>query len=891
MKKSVRYLALLVIVAGLGGCDAFVSNEARLSRARDAMAKGETSSAIIDVRNVLEKEPANSQARLLLAELSLQQGDGARARQELDRLASAGQLTPHATELLTRLRLQMGDAEGALAAIDGGKLSLEEPIRSTLRARALMALRRAPEARMELERVLQSHPKSAEARTALAEMLAIAGHSDDSIVQLTQAIQDEPGRADAYLVQAEILVRRGQFAAAEQSLLKARTLTPLQITAPQRAMVLSLLGESQLGQSKLDAASGTQRELARVAAQWPITQLLASRIELAKGDYTAATSSLQQLVSRAPDLVQARMALGIAHAAQGNLRQAENQLAQVVERAPENIEARKLLARVRLQLESPDTALQALGVGEDVRSSDSQLYALAGAAYMQAGNRDAAIGALEKAAKASPSDARLQLDLAEAYVVARRFQQAMDVLHSVPELAGDGRRERLILAAIRADKGVPAVRAELERMLAQKPDEPRLLYLAAAFYASENDIPAARAVLNRVVQKNPADSRALAGLGELELRSGNPQGAEAALKQAVKANPKDAGVHFALARFYLVKGDVTPARESLDAAVATAPTRPELVALAGRLLLAAQRYDQALERFRKAAELAPDQPIYWEDTARAQLALNQPTAARESIDKALKLQPDLGSAERLLVLIELRTGGAKAALARVQDMRRRDPNDVETIVLEGDVQAVGNAYREAAQAYADAERIRPSSLLAMKAHQALLSGKLENPQAPLVRWLAKQPDDLPPRLLLAGYYQSSNQLKNAIGEFETLARLQPNSPVVLNNLAWTYQEAGDRRARDIAKRAYELAPDNASIADTYGWILFQNKDASAALPLLDRAASKAESNLQIQYHLAAALAATGDKTRAKGLLQRVTAASEAFPERAEAQQLLMQLGT
>ncbi len=173
--------------------------------------------------------------------------------------------------------------------------------------------------------------------------------------------------------------------------------------------------------------------------------------------------------------------LGIALSAQGNLRQAESQLAWVVDRAPENVEARKLLARLRLQLENPESALRALGAGDDAAAADPQLLSLAGAAYFQAGDREQGIEALEKAARAQPTNVGVQLDLARAYLSSRQFSKATTLLQSLPALAGGAMRERLLLTTIGIDKGPQAARAALDKMLAEKGADPQMLYVAAAF--------------------------------------------------------------------------------------------------------------------------------------------------------------------------------------------------------------------------------------------------------------------------------------------------------------------------------------------------------------------------------------------------------------------------
>jgi predicted Zn-dependent protease len=113
------------------------------------------------------------------------------------------------------------------------------------------------------------------------------------------------------------------------------------------------------------------------------------------------------------------------------------------------------------------------------------------------------------------------------------------------------------------------------------------------------------------------------------------------------------------------------------------------------------------------------------------------------------------------------------------------------------------------------------------------------------------------------------------------------NPVLLNNQAWHFLELGDARAEDFARRAYELAPQNPQIIDTYGWVLLRaKKDVQRALPLLGEAAKAAPNDANIQYHHASALAAAGKSTEARSLLQSVLAGGSAFASRKEAEGLL-----
>jgi len=891
MNISFKHLVSVCALCGLlalAGCDLLMSTEAHVERARSEMSQGNFRAAAIDLRNALKKSSTNTEARLMLATLLLRLGDARSAQVEIERATRDGLDPARGAPLMAETRLWLGQAAELLKLIDEGGLSLDEPGRSTFRGRALSALGRHVEAAAAFEQALQAKPGDVSAQIGLAETLAVRGQSDAALKLLSGIPDTDPQATEAKTLQGRILLGRGQYSEAEAVLRHASDHLPPDIAVTKRAMLWTYLAEAQLAQGKVDAAERVQQQLSQEVPELLAGKLVRARVQLARGDYTAAITELQRVLVAAPDLIQARMMLGAAHLSQGNLQQAENQLAQVVDRAPDNIEARKLLARVRLQLDRPDAALRVLTPALEGEGSDPQLYSLAGAAQLRAGDSQAALATLGQNVRLHPTEEAPRLDLAAAYISAGRYTDALDLLKSTPEKPS-ARRAALIVVATAAQRGQPEARAELERLVADQPDNVELLHLAAMYFGSQREFERSRVYLARVLETAPEDTRALRGLASVEFMAGNSAGAEQALRRALKSEPKSSDLHLALSRLYLTQNDLARARAEMDAAVTASGGRAEVENAAGSLLLDSLRFDEALARFRRAASIDPSTALYWLNAGRAQLALNQPAAARESLEKALSLHPDWMPVQSLLVLVDLRASGPSTALKRAQELRNRQPGESGALVLEGDVRMVMKEYAAAAKAYEDAERIRPDAVLAVKNFEARRLGSLERPEAPLTRWLAVRPEDNRVRLVLSQYYVQTSRPQRAVAELETISRQDPRNPAALNNLAWLYYVQGDGRAEETARRAYELAPSNAAIADTYGWILLGKRQTARALELLEKAANGAPDNPEIGYHYGAALAAAGRRAEAHTALRKAVDTSQTFAQRAEAEELLTQL--
>jgi len=122
-----------------------------------------------------------------------------------------------------------------------------------------------------------------------------------------------------------------------------------------------------------------------------------------------------------------------------------------------------------------------------------------------------------------------------------------------------------------------------------------------------------------------------------------------------------------------------------------------------------------------------------------------------------------------------------------------------------------------------------------------------------------------------------------------LNKSNPGNLVVLNNLAWALSEARDPRAREFAEQAYKIKPDDAAVMDTLGWILVQQGQTARGLGLLQQALSKAPDSADIQWHLAYALNANGDKARARHELKLLLDRRVRFSAENKAQALYQQL--
>jgi Flp pilus assembly protein TadD len=199
-------------------------------------------------------------------------------------------------------------------------------------------------------------------------------------------------------------------------------------------------------------------------------------------------------------------------------------------------------------------------------------------------------------------------------------------------------------------------------------------------------------------------------------------------------------------------------------------------------------------------------------------------------------------------------------------------------------------YSDALKAYEGAFALGQSGLLAVKLHVAQSrAGHQKEADAKLQHWLDEHPDDVGGWQYLARQNVKAGRDKLAIEQYQKVLQKAPDNALALSDLAILYQREKDSRALPTAQQAYKLVPDSPTTADALGWILVEQGETAKGLTLVQKAALQAPRNAQIRYHLAVALAKSGDKAKARKELESLLAGDGEFADREAARRMLKEL--
>ena len=912
-----RYLPLLFALA-LPACDAGPSVAEHVSRARAFAASHDLNASVIELKNALQKEPENAEARLLLGKTYLDLGDGAGAEKELARAGRLGAVDTDLPVALARALLMERKYQEALDQL--AKIPVDAPSATilVLQGEAYLGLGRRDDARAAFNRALDAAPGSPEAHLGLASVAVMEGRAEEAETQVSRALDRAPEDFRALMMHGELLMARRELEAAESAFGRA-----LATSGDRSGTARLALARVKLARGDLDGASTQVEQVRKQSPHDPVAGYLRGAIAYQRQDLKQAQEALRDVLRVAPDHLPSLLLLGTINYAQGQLEQAEEHLARYTAAMPTNIASRKLLAAVLLARREADRALAALTPVADQAAGDPQFLALLGTAYLRKGDAARAQEYLEKASQMAPDVAAIRTQLALSHLVAGETGEAVSELQTAVDLdAGLVQADvLLVLTYLRqgqADEALAAARKLAER----QPENPLAQNLLGAGYLAKQDTAGARQAFEQAIKVAPQFTPAALNLAQLDLRDGNRDAARARyesvlavqehspqalvglarlageagdraravelLEQARQHNAGALEPRLMLAALYLDNGPLARAVEVTEEATRLAPDNPVALGLQGQVEMSSGRPAEAARTFGALVERGVKSPDLYVRLAAAQLSSGKPDEAKASFTRALELSEGKHAVALVgLGRIDIATGKPEAARERAERLRSLYPASPLGPTLDGDALLAGGKAREAASAYQAALAKGAGTEAVIRLAQARraagdASGSLQG----LRDWLDQHPEDGTVRLTLASAYQAAGSKAEATREYETLVAQQPNNAIALNNLAWLYFEARDARALDLAERALKEAPDNPAVLDTTGWIRVQQGSGEQGVQLLRQAVAKAPQMAEIRYHLGAALARSGDMAGARRELEAALAGADDAPWKPDARRLL-----
>lgn len=446
--------------------------------------------------------------------------------------------------------------------------------------------------------------------------------------------------------------------------------------------------------------------------------------------------------------------------------------------------------------------------------------------------------------------------------------EARGTLLSVLVAAGRLDEAEPVLSSMLASSSKPGVALEqIGQTLSRSPNHKEALTLLQRLAVPYQTLPDAHIAVAQAAYNNGqsdvavAEARAAATLDPNDetapvlvatyLQAKDPNGATAVLEEYLRRHPKSVTVRLAYARFLVSQRRYEDSGAQFRLILAERPRDADTLYALGLLAYQSQRLPEAEDYFHKFIAVRDadpeasddeddEQPVLSSRTSDAgYLYLAQIAEDEKDYPKALEALSHVSDGEQAFGA-ELQRAVVLARMGRI-DEARRDLNDLPVQSQRERVQVILTEV----QLLTDANRTE-------EALDVVNDG------------LKKFPDD--PDLLYGEGMTAEklNRLDLMESSLRTLMRLHPDNAQAYNALgySWADRNVHLNEALDLIEKALALAPDDASIIDSLGWVQYRLGNTQSSLDNLTKA-YQLRGDAEIAVHLGEVLWVSGKHAEAE----------------------------
>ncbi|WP_404362272.1 tetratricopeptide repeat protein [Marinobacter sp.] len=830
-----------------------------ISRSETYADQGQYRSALLEVRNAIQKDPDNVAHVVRLAELYLDLGAG---RQASDLLSPWLSDQREAVALpLAEAYVKQGKQLSAMETLELARPdSPREQTRASLvRAEALRLAGEKAEALALFRSVLDTNPGNVD---------AVAGQirSQLDLNQISRALET----ASAWLEQqgdnAQVLYLKGlahyrqnQLDQAADTLTDGVAALPASdIFLPVRRNILTLLSRTLTEQGRIAEAQIYNRILAENTGSDSQQQAQAALTAIQEGRVDDAQKTLRDILEINPDNERVAMMLGTLNLQQGNLDEGVSLLTENLD--PETTPTPFIRAATMAQVDKGNRveALKTLKRSIEARPKDIELLAMHGlVALSLPEHQPEGVASLSKALSMEPDRARLRLALAQHYLREDQPEQALAQLRMAFTSQPAEWSTTGLYVALLLREGETAEAAEIrDSLLNGYPDDPMAQLIASIADAGLGRTDVAIARLENLVSDHPERPEPMMALARFYVQQGNNDKAINSLIRAAKLTPDAIQPLQQAGRLYASNHSV---EEVVSWLKKTGAENPELShntnALTSLVRIRQGRLEEARDLLTEADQ--DDSPLVLKK-AKAQLLAAEATqaasnenwqTARARAAEAVSLQPDNLAFALMPVRISQLEGRMNEAAAALDEVEKTFGAKPPVVLLRTAMirqqKNTGEAYEYLRAQWRESgdTGLLPGLVALAKETEPAALDELT------LAWVEQAPENTGARMVRAEYLMNNQKDAQAIDEYESLLARQPENVAALNNLAWLLRERDRERAITLAARARELAPENPAVLDTYGWILYLNGQQKDAVKHIEKALALAPDNAEIAEHL------------------------------------------
>ena len=632
-------------------------------------------------------------------------------------------------------------------------------------------------AMIELKTVLQSNPKSGEARFLLGKLLLAGGDVESALTELRRARELKFAEVQVIPTLARALLVSGDFKRVVDDFGKVELKDPEAMADLKTTLAISY---AFLGK-KAEAESALAASFAAVP-KYPGALLTQARIKAGTNETPAALELVDAVIASGKLAADAYVLKGdILIRTTGDVAGALQAYQKAIDIEPAALIAYTSIININL-------------IQRNIEGAAKEF------------------AALKKALPKHPMTVFTESQLA---YVREDYKRAKEIVQQLLKVAPNNPKLLQFAGAIEIQLGgLLQAEAHLNKALQLQPDLAVARRLLATTYVRMGQVEKALVAIGPALEQPNPEPETLAGAAEAYLLNGDAKRAEALYSMAAKANPSNPTVRTALALSRLARGNAGVAFEELESIAAKDPGDVADLALISARLRRGE-LDNALKAIDALERKQPKMPLAPNLRGRILVAKRDLAGARTSFERAHAADKKYFPAIASLAAIDVDEGHPERAMQRFEAVAQDDPRHLQARlgIIELRIKA-GAELSEVERLLADTIKSAP---LEIPPRIMLVDQYLGQKEFKKALTLAQESAAVLPNKVeildaLGRAQAASGDTQQAISSFNKINSMQPKAIVPLLRLADVYIDRGDIPAATLSlKRALEIDPTSGDI--------------------------------------------------------------------------------
>jgi putative PEP-CTERM system TPR-repeat lipoprotein len=895
--KKIKFITLTIAlaIANLNGCSQELSYDEYMIAAKAQMEQGDTSSAILSLKNAVRQQPKSAISRYELGSLYLSEGDLWSAEKELEKALELGfeelSLLPKVAKV--KMLLSKYDEVYTIADNLGAYENEQYVIILTYAGLAAISDNKKDEAEDYISQASMLSEDSLYSKVGSAWLK----FSNEEYTEVSKMLENILLQSDTF---SEALLLSGHLHQAQFRYEKAIEMYSSYLEQhPRQFQIRLYLINSLLSAKEYDEAERNIVLLNRIYKEHPLVNLYNAQVQYYQKNFSDAKISAEKSINNNSNLYLGQLIAGMSAYRLGELELAYNYLKKVEPLLPVNHEIKKLLAMLQFQLGFIDDAQLSFEEMNATTVNDMSILISASSEFAKKGKNEVAEKLLGKVVKVNPENNELALQYS-AMKLANGDDTQLDVLEQLAKNSDELNDAPMILAAHYINEkdydNAFRVASEWQNTEAGKI---KGQLLEGFIFVNKKEIASARIVFNQVLEQDEQSIPALYYLGEFAFNEKFWEKSKAYYKNILSFEPTHKA---SVARLSYINAQLGKEGETIDYLndlLVTYPGNQDIIidlsinlSVTGKIKEAiklieksevkikstrfkrntAQLYvkdsklEQAKELYNDLVRVEPTNATFWLEYALVDNKLGNTESALTTINKALNLASSQANLLALKANLLLSLDRNDSAAKIINELLEQYPDNRRVIYLKAQLNLKQGEAGSATEQFSMLYAANPTNLFALNwAQSSVKDGNITKAIEIIERQEKLKPLDVGSQALLAELLLEVNPNKSKqlyLGLNET----HPNNITVLNNLAWAYYNLEEfNKALPHAEKAYQLSKSSITI-DTYAMSLLSNNKANQAIELINDKSNKDLIDENLKLTLVEAYIALDQLDTAKSVL-------------------------